>query len=58
MLKSLVLFVAILAGSLLLAGCHAERPPSSVEEAPYQLTADGTLRIREDLMPMLREILQ
>ncbi len=54
MLKWIAPLVAVLAGSLFLLGCRAERPPSSVEEAPYQLTVDGTLRIREDLMPMLR----
>ena len=46
-------FVAIL-WMLLVAGCQAERIPETIEQAPYQLTETGLLRVREDLVPLLR----
>lgn len=40
--------------TIAVCGCHARRPLAPVEEAPYQLTDAGFLRVREDLIPTLR----
>lgn len=38
----------------LLAGCQKERPKTIVEEAPYSLLENGRLRVRADLMKLLK----
>jgi len=48
---------ALLLGIVALAGCHFESgttEPLPAEQAPYELSGDGLLKIRSDLLPELR----